>query len=184
MRLVLTGRHVAITPVVRRAVERSLAPLTRLLNEHIVSVQVVIAAEKSGHHVEVALHARGGRFLHATGTGHDLATALAAATTKMAHQAQTLKSRWTERKTRRRVLERAAAASDSRERPGASESGAPVRIVRIRRRAAKPLSVEEAALDVGAGPGDVLVFRNAGTDRINVLLRRPDGHLGLIEPEP
>jgi hypothetical protein len=27
------------------------------------------------------------------------------------------------------------------------------------------------------------VFRNASTDTVNVLFRRPDGNLGLIEPE-
>jgi putative sigma-54 modulation protein len=182
VQLALTGRHVAITPVIRRAVERSLSPLTRRLNDRIVSVQVVIAAERSGHHVEVALHARGGRFLHATGAGHDLAEALAAATAKMTHQAQTLKSRWTEGK-RRGAPQRAATPAEPRERPGAADAASPVRIVRIRRRAPKPLSLEDAALDVGAEPGAVLVFRNAGTDRVNVLLRRPDGHLGLIEPE-
>ena len=30
---------------------------------------------------------------------------------------------------------------------------------------------------------DFIVFRNADTDTVNVLFRRPDGNLGLIEPE-
>ena len=45
------------------------------------------------------------------------------------------------------------------------------------------MSVDEAALEVGGGDEAFLVFRNATTDTINVLFRRPDGHLGLIEPE-
>ena len=45
------------------------------------------------------------------------------------------------------------------------------------------MSVDEAALEVVAGSDAFLVFRNARTDTINVLFRRPDGHLGLIEPE-
>jgi putative sigma-54 modulation protein len=58
-----------------------------------------------------------------------------------------------------------------------------VRIIRARRYAVKPMSVDEAALEVGGGDAAFLVFRNATTDTINVLFRRPDGNLGLIEPE-
>jgi putative sigma-54 modulation protein len=43
--------------------------------------------------------------------------------------------------------------------------------------------VDEAALEVGVGAEAFIVFRNATTDTINVLFRRPDGNLGLIEPE-
>jgi putative sigma-54 modulation protein len=45
------------------------------------------------------------------------------------------------------------------------------------------MSVDEAALEVTGGRDAFLVFRNATTDTINVLFRRPDGHLGLIEPD-
>jgi putative sigma-54 modulation protein len=45
------------------------------------------------------------------------------------------------------------------------------------------MSVDEAALEVVDGDGAFLVFRNARTDTINVLFRRADGHLGLIEPD-
>jgi putative sigma-54 modulation protein len=45
------------------------------------------------------------------------------------------------------------------------------------------MTIEEAALTVEAGPDTFLVFRNAATDSVNVLYRRKDGNLGLIEPE-
>jgi len=45
------------------------------------------------------------------------------------------------------------------------------------------MSVDEAALEVVDGEDSFLIFRNAATDTINVLFRRPDGNLGLIEPE-
>ena len=47
MRLELTGRHVTITPTVRKAVEQRLARLSRVLNDSVHSVQVVITKEKS-----------------------------------------------------------------------------------------------------------------------------------------
>jgi len=45
------------------------------------------------------------------------------------------------------------------------------------------MSVDEAALVVEGGDDAFLVFRNAATDSINVVYRRKDGNLGLIEPE-
>jgi len=57
------------------------------------------------------------------------------------------------------------------------------RVRRVPRYPVKPMTVEEAALNVEAGDGTFLVFRNAATDSINVVYRRKDGDLGLIEPE-
>lgn len=193
MRLELTGRHVTITPTVRRAVERSLARMARMLNDSIVSVQVVITREKSRHHAEMTLHARGEHFMHGAATGRDLASALAAAAEKLEHQAQKLKSRWTEGKRQGVSAAKAGSATPRPERArrvfatgvvaGDADGDAGVRIIRARRYAVKPMSVDEAALEVGVGQGAFLVFRNATTDSVNVLFRRPDGHLGLIEPE-
>jgi putative sigma-54 modulation protein len=180
MRLELTGRHVAITPAARKAVEQRLKHLSRMLNDSIHSVQVVITKEKFRHHVEITLHARREHFLHGEATGRDLPTALAAAAEKVERQALKLKSKWTEGKRARlsprngQLVERATVAADR-------DAGA--RIIRARRYAVKPMSVDEAALEVTGGRDAFLVFRNAATDTINVLFRRPDGNLGLIEPD-
>ena len=189
MRLELTGRHVTITPVMRKSVERRLARLGRLLNDNLVSMQVVVTREKSRTHVDITLHARGDHFLHSEAIGRDLPAALGAATERIEHQAQKLKSKWTERKRQGVSTSKSASAAPRSERarrdvaPIAGEDGNAIRIVRARRYAVKPMSVEEAALEVVQGRDAFLVFRNATTDTINVLFRRPDGHLGLIEPE-
>jgi putative sigma-54 modulation protein len=57
------------------------------------------------------------------------------------------------------------------------------RVRRVPRYPVKPMTVDEAALAVDSGDDTFLVFRNAATDSINVVYRRKDGHLGLIEPE-
>jgi putative sigma-54 modulation protein len=193
MRLELTGRHVTITPAVRKAVEQHLTRLSRVLNDSMHSAQAVITKEKSRYRVEMTVHARGEHFLHAAVTGRDAATALTAAAEKIERQAQKLKSKWTERK--RQGISPAKAASAA-PRPGRARgvfgNGAEgsaeaepraVRIIRARRYDVKPMSVDEAALEVGDGRDAFIVFRNATTDTINVLFRRTDGHLGLIEPE-
>ena len=176
MRLELTGRHVTITPAVRKAVEQHLARLSRMLNDSLHSAQAVITKEKSRYRVEITIHARGEHFLHAAVTGRDMPTAVAAAAEKIEHQAQKLKSKWTERKRQRRPLNGAERAVPETE-PRA------VRIIRARRYDVKPMSVDEAAMEVGDARDAFIVFRNATTDTINVLFRRNDGNLGLIEPE-
>ncbi len=191
MRLELTGRHVPITPAVRTVVEQRLARMTRLLNDSIVSVQVIITREKARHHVEMTLHARGDHFLHGEGTGLDVPRALAAAAAKVEHQAQKLKSRWTEGRRKGVSAARARSAAPLPERrvrrgvaaPAGGDGDGQVRIIRARRTAMKPISIEDAALDVGTGEGAFVVFRNAASDSVTVLFRRADGHLGLIEPD-
>jgi putative sigma-54 modulation protein len=193
MRLELTGRHVTITAAIQKVVERRLARTTRMLNDSLVSIQVVITREKTRYHAEMTLHARGEHFFHAQATGRDVDTALGAAAEKLEHQVQKLKSRWTERKRRGVSAAKpgASAARPVRARrafdTGVGAQGGdgerPVRVIRTRRYAVKPMSVDEAALEIGGEQGAFLVFRNDATDSVNVLFRRPDGNLGLIEPE-
>ena len=193
MRLELTGRHVTITPALRKLVEQRLGQVARILNDSVVSVQIVLTREKSRHHADITLHARGDHFMHGEATGRDAQAAFGAAFDKLDHQVQKLKSKWTGRKRQGISAAKASAATPRPERagrmfgepraPGDDRADRPVRIVRARRYEVKPMSVEEAALEVGADEDAFIVFRNSSTDTINVLFRRPDGNLGLIEPE-
>jgi putative sigma-54 modulation protein len=46
----------------------------------------------------------------------------------------------------------------------------------------KPMSVEEAAMQLSSMKYEFLVFRNSETDTINVIYRRRNGDFGLIDP--
>jgi putative sigma-54 modulation protein len=48
----------------------------------------------------------------------------------------------------------------------------------------KPMSIEEAISALDQSRAGAVVFRNPETERVNVIYHRPDGNLGLIEPEP
>ncbi len=192
MRLELTGRHLTITTPMRRQVQRRLAHLERLLNSSAISSQVVITREKTRMHVEMTLHARGERFLHGEATGRDWELALSAAADKVERQAQTLKSKRTERRRQGISAAKAGSAAPRPERaarvvgtprPEPSGGDGELRIIRARRYEVKPMTIDEAAMEVDEGHGAFLVFRNADTEAVTVLFRRPDGNLGLIEPE-
>ena len=69
-------------------------------------------------------------------------------------------------------------------RRGAPRAGEPASapLVVSRRLAPKPMSVEEAVMQLGLRRDQFLVFTNAATEAVNVLYRRKNGGLGLIEP--
>jgi putative sigma-54 modulation protein len=46
----------------------------------------------------------------------------------------------------------------------------------------KPMSADEAVLQLELIGHDFFVFRNADSDEVNVVYRRRDGNYGLIEP--
>ncbi len=48
---------------------------------------------------------------------------------------------------------------------------------------AKPMDAEEAAMQLNLSARGFLVFRNARSMEINVIYKRRDGNLGLIEPQ-
>jgi putative sigma-54 modulation protein len=59
--------------------------------------------------------------------------------------------------------------------------GGHARIVRTKQFEAKPMAVDEAALQMDLLGHDFYLFTNAENGRAAVLYRRRDGHLGLIE---
>jgi|SRR5688500_17437867 putative sigma-54 modulation protein len=188
MRVDITGRHVEITPPLRNLIDRRLARLERLLNDSVVSAQIILTKEKYRHRAEIVIHARGDHMLRGLGEGNAWPISLRQAAQKVEQQAQTLKSKWAERKrgsTRRRTPQQRAGEPAQRaalrEVQGVPELSR--RVVRARRYPIKPMSVDDAALRVDEGPDTFVVFRNAETDAVSILYRRKDGNLGLIEPD-
>ena len=191
MRLELTARHFTIPAPVRKLAEQRLDRVLRPLNNSAVSAQIVVTREKTRFRAEVTLHARGEHFLHGEATGRDAQTALASSIDKIDRQVEKLKGKWTERKRQGVSPAKAASATPHTAKGAAAfgtgldqrDNGGQLRIIRQRRYAVKPMSVDEAAMEVGDGRDAFLVFRNSSTEQINVLFRRADGNLGLIEPE-
>ncbi len=180
MRLVLTGRHVDITPGIRRLVDRKLVRLERLLGNAIVSSQVVLTLEKKRHLADVSVHVRGDHVLSGRNAGIAWATALTGAIEKIQHQATKLKGKWAERKRRGTPARSGTAATDVAAEVPASNGP---RIVRMSSAQFKPMSVESAAMELAASGDPFLLFRNVDTDGLSVLVRRSGGAFGLVEPE-
>lgn len=187
MRVDITGRHVEITAPLRHLIDQRLAKLERLLNDNLLSAQIILTKEKYRHRTEMVIHARGDHMMRGLGEGNAWPISLRQAAQKIEQQAQTLKSKWTERKRQGAGARAVGSAAPPGPRvPLRQAQGDPDRIrrvVRATRYAVKPMSVEDAALRVLEGTETFVVFRNADTNSVGILYRRKDGNLGLIEPD-
>lgn len=176
MRLVLTGRHVDITPGIRRLVEGKIARLERLLGDSIISAQITLTREKERHVAEVALHVRGDHMLNCSTAGVTWSSALARAVEKVQSQAKKVKGKWADRK-RQGAAVRTPAPS-----PAAAGPNGP-RVIRLTRTRFKPMSLENATMELAASGEVFLLFRNVETDGLSVLLRGQAGEFHLVEPD-
>jgi putative sigma-54 modulation protein len=187
MRLELTGRHVEITPALRRLVDTKLVRLERLLNDAALSAQAVLSREKHRRRTDITLHARGEKFLHGFGASATWEASLATAVDKIAQQASKLKGKWRGRKRKARGAPPGVAPGREPEAaPARLGEGVPIRpamprILRTSRLALKAMSVGEAARQVDADGDGIVVFRDAETAAISVLYRRRNGELALVE---
>jgi len=179
MRIEYTGRRMDVPDSIRRLGDRKLRKLAKHL-QGITDVHVILAADKHRQSAEVTVLSPHGD-LAATAVSSDIGVSLSTVMDKLIRQAERRVGKVRVRKGGGRgpTSVRTAlpvAASAPREEPGP-------RVIRSRRVAAKPMTIEEAALEVAASADGVLVFRDAATERVSVLYRRKDGNLGLIEPE-
>ncbi len=181
MTLSVTGRHIELSAAVRQQIQAKFTRLERLLNDSAVSAQCVVTKERVRFVCEVTLHARGDHMLVGIGRHERLIASVGAAIDKVAQQAQRLTDKW---KTRRRTSERlpvVASAAAVPPAPVAKARTVATTVVRARRYAVKSLSADDAVARMGTAA--FLVFRQAATGRVAVVFRRPDGKVGLIEPE-
>ncbi len=180
MRIALTGRNLDVTPALRQLVRRRLARVDRFLQEHVISSQVVLSLERHRHLTELTVHARGGHILHGLGDASSWQASVTEAVEKVSQQGHRLKDRW---QTRRRRASGAKGRPGPAVLPDARSRNTTRPRVRTARYPVKPMTVDDAALQLESTDDTFLVFRNAETEGVSIVFRRKNGRLGLIEPE-
>ena len=179
MRLDFTGRNTVVSDALRARVQGKIDKLSKVLVDGIVSAHVILTVEKYRQIAEVTVHTRGNHMLHGVEESHDMEQSVTQVVEKLEKQARRLKGKWREQKRRgngKGVLQAA-------ETPAAAPAPRRPRVMQSQRYPVKPMTIDEALLEVEAGDHGFLVFRNAATDTINVVYRRHDGNFGLIEPD-
>lgn len=177
MKFEYTGRHVEVTPGIRKHVEDHFKKLDHIFNGTEASAHVIITVEKSRHIGEVVVFWRD-HTLTAKEVNADMYMALTRAIEKVEKQAMKLKKKIIDRK---QGAKRTSVVAPTPDGQLEATPRAP-RIIPARRYSVKPMTAEEAALNLSSDPQQFLVFRDADTERVGVLYKRNDGNFGLIEP--
>ena len=177
MRIAITGKNLEISDYLRDMVEKKVSKLERYFPQD-TEVQVTLSVEKNRHIVEVTIPYEGGLIRGEETTG-DMYASVDNVLDKL--EKQILRHRTKLEKDLRQGAFR-------HEEPlfgGSYEDyeEEEQRIVRVKRFNIKPMTEEEAMLQLELLNHAFFVFTNADTGDINVLYKRKDGNYGLIEPE-
>jgi putative sigma-54 modulation protein len=179
MRLQVKGRNVEVSESIRNYAEAKLGKLERLVNDP-TRVELELAVEKNpsiaANHVAEATVWTKGPVLRARESSADMKASIDQLVDKLERQVKRY------RQKRRSGPRRQARADGGVEAPQARPEGGPM-IVKTKQFAIKPMSPEEAVLQLELVGHDFFVFRNAESDEVNVVYRRRDGGYGLIEPQ-
>lgn len=177
MEFEFTGRHIEVTPAVEQLATKELRKLDRVLNSAPIRAHVTVSSEKHRKRAEIVIYWRDHVF---TGVDEntDLSQAVTSAAAKVQKQVLRVKDKFKTKKRARTSVKEVAPV------PGGAVEAAPnaPRIIVARRYRVKPMTPEEAALELADSKDQFIVFRDAETNRVGVLYHRTDGNLGLIEP--
>jgi putative sigma-54 modulation protein len=201
MKIVYTGNSEQIPPRQRTKLEAKLQKLSKVLERRgEKETHIVLTQERFLHKVEITVNA----WDHAIvgiAADSDVGVAALEAFERLEKQLLKLRARWRDTK---RVRDKEAdgnkasaslqppakpapsKAKAGRPAPRAKEAAGALKAARRQvfrvnhSEDSKPMTLEEAMLEMESSQ-DYLVYRDAQTDRVTVLMRRPDGHFDLIE---
>src|SRR5256885_12631754 len=144
MKFEYTGRHVEVSPAIRRHVEDHFKKLDHIFNgDTTLSTHVIIDVEKNRQIGEIIVNWRE-HTLTAKDTNADMYMALTRAMAKIEKQAVKLKKKIIDRTQGARPAARVAPPPDG----DIEATPRPPRIIPARRYAGKPMTAEEASLPV------------------------------------
>lgn len=178
MKIVFKGKHIEVTNAMRNYVEKRLNKIERHF-AHILEVIVTLSVEKNRQIVEVTLQASRA-LIRAEEETDDMYASMDKVADKLERQIQKYKDKYLKKShpgTERKGLDKEGVNVED------SESNEIAKIVKTKRFAIKPMSVEEAAMQMDLLGHNFFVFANDNTNKVNVLYKRKDGNFGLIEPE-
>ncbi|MDR0310982.1 MAG: ribosome-associated translation inhibitor RaiA [Acidobacteriota bacterium] len=181
MKVEITGRHIEVTPAIRTYIQKKLGKFTRILGDDI-NFHVVVGVEKERQNVEILLKSR---LLELAGKGssNDLYNSVILAIEKLERQALKQKGKMIEGKRQKAAREKSVAIQADADAPvprTVKRKSAKVREEALRK---KPMTIEEAVLELEQAEYPFVVFRNSESDEMNVVYRHKKGAIRVIRGE-
>lgn len=184
MKVEFTGRHIEVSTAVKKHTQEHLDKLDKVFDiDKLSKAHVILEVEKHRHRAEIIFRWREQEITVKAETD-DMYTAITQAAEKLERQALKFKDKKTnqKRQVKSKLVAEKIEAAESEPTPAVVEASKEVKIVASQRYAAKPMSSEEAALELRQSDDHFLVFRDGKTEKIAVIYKRKNGDFGLIEP--
>lgn len=172
MNIIVTGRHLEITPALKNYVEKKVKRINRYLS-NISEAIVTISVQKYRHKVEVLLKVNG-VLIQAEGVTSEVYSSIDEVSEKLGRQIKKYKEKL--------VSHRKSEGKGSSASPDVRSTLEVGRIIKNKRFELKPMSPDEAVMQMDLLDKTFFVFTNDNSGDINVIYRRRDGNFGLIEP--
>ena len=176
MKIIISGKNMEITNALRNTVEKKLQKLERYFNPNL-EMHATLSVTKNRQVIEVTIPF-GGAFLRGEESTDDMYASIDAVVDKMERQIRKQKTKLQRRNYGGDSLRYAVIPEVNDE-----EREEEARIVKTKKFAVKPMSAEEAVLQMELLGHNFFVFKEADSEIVNVVYKRKDGDYGLIEPE-
>lgn len=179
MRLQVKGRNLEVTDSIRSYAQEKLGKLERQLRDP-TRVELELAVERNpsipDNQIAEATIWTKGPILRARESSHDMKASIDQLVEKLERQVTRYRQKRQRKSSRRDGL---PAEAPPLEVPVEGDG----MIVKTKQFPVKPMTSEEAVLQLELVGHDFFVFRNAESGDVNVVYRRRDGAYGLIEPQ-
>lgn len=176
----VTGRHIDVTDAMKSYAHKKVESL-HLDYPKIIEAHVILDVQKHRHWAEIILYCGNHITIEASAETDDMYASIDQVHDRIARQMRKYKTRLLRkhrpRKSEVRHLEEEIYGMDD-----FHEHEEEPRVIHNEKYPVKPMFTDEAALQMEMSSRQFLVFFNARTERINVIYRRKDGALGLIQP--
>jgi putative sigma-54 modulation protein len=177
MKIEFTGRNFSVSPAIRKHVTEHFRKLDTVLNGATRAHVILSVGKHHRHLAEIVVNWQDHALASKSDTT-DMYVSASQAIDRLRRQALKVKGKIITRKHHSPSTSEVAPGPVPVIEPEMDEP----RIIRSRRYSVKPMTAEEAMLQVCEAAENFLVFRNADTDRVGVIYKRKDGNYGLIEP--
>jgi putative sigma-54 modulation protein len=168
-----TARQAALTPEIKAYCEKRLARLKNLVAD-VLDVNIILNIQRGRSKAEIHVQAKGRGYVVVEET-LDMIDSLNRAFDTLETRVRKDRDKSREKK-RRGGRERKALA------PAAEAAEPEKRVIRANFFSPKPMSLEEALVQLDAKAKEVFLFRRAGSEEWAAVYRRKDGQYGLVEP--
>ncbi len=171
MNIIVNGRHLDVTPALKSYAEEKIGKFDRYLSD-ITEAVVTLSVEKYRHKAEALLKVNGVLIQAESVTG-EIYSSIDEVSEKLDRRIKKYKEKLVSH--RKGAPKTAGAAAPAPDFDGG-------RIIKNKRFEIKPMSPDEASLQMELLDKNFFVFINDLSGDMNVIYRRNDGNFGLIEP--